>query len=119
MSQNQFARPQIVAKVIGLDSESQEFYFKENSLLIKQSISENERLEKLRRIKKSPTKEKSLTERFGISLTYPSAYKTVKDTTNFVWIQKEVRKLAISRLLQCWSGEVQGPSELLGSRGGI
>ena len=92
MSQNQFARPQIVAKVIGLDSESQAFYFKENIILIKQSISENERLEKLRRIKKSPTKEKSLTERFGISLTYPSAYKTVKDTTNFVWIQKEVRK---------------------------
>ena len=57
MSQNQFARPQIVAKVIGLDSESQAFYFKENILLIKQSISENERLEKLRRIKKAPTKE--------------------------------------------------------------
>ena len=44
MSQNQFARPQIVAKVIGLDSESQAFYFKENIILIKQSISENERL---------------------------------------------------------------------------
>ena len=92
MSQNQFARPQIIAKVIGLDSESQAFYFKENSRLIKQSINENERLEKLRRIKKSPTNEKTLSERFGISLTYPSAYKTVKDTTNFVWIQKEVRK---------------------------
>ena len=92
MSQNQFARPQIVAKVTGLDSDSQAFYFKENSSLLKQSINENERLEKVRRIKKSLTNEKTLSERFGISLTYPSAYKTVKDTTNFVWIQKEVRK---------------------------
>ena len=46
MSQNQFARPQILAKVSGLDPESQAFYFQENSGLIKQSIAENERVAK-------------------------------------------------------------------------
>ena len=66
--------------------------FEENETLIRQTFAENERIEKLRRIQKSPTTEKTLYERFGISLIYPSAYTTFKDTTNFVWIQKPVRK---------------------------
>lgn len=92
LSQNQFARPQILATITGIDTESQAFYFQENTELLKQSLIENERKEKLRRIMKSPTTENTLSTRFGIELTYPSAYKTFKDTTNFVWIQKEVRK---------------------------
>ena len=92
LSQNQFARPQILATITGIDTESQAFYFQENTELLKQTLIENERKEKLRRIMKSPTKENTLFKRFGIELTYPSAYKTFKDTTNFVWIQKEVRK---------------------------
>lgn len=92
LSQNQFARPQILATITGIDTESQAFYFQENTELLKQTLIENERKEKLRRIMKSPTTENTLFKRFGIELTYPSAYKTFKDTTNFVWIQKEVRK---------------------------
>lgn len=92
LSQNQFARPQILATITGIDTESQAFYFQENTELLKQTLIENERKEKLRRIMKSPTTENTLSTRFGIELTYPSAYKTFKDTTNFVWIQKEVRK---------------------------
>jgi len=92
LSQNQFARPQRLATITGIDTESQAFYFQENTELLKQTLIENERKEKLRRIMKSPTTENTLFKRFGIELTYPSAYKTFKDTTNFVWIQKEVRK---------------------------
>lgn len=92
MSQNQFAKPQILATITGIDVESQAFYFKENTDLLKRTIIENERKEKLRRIMKSPTTEKTLLNRLGIELIYPSAYKTFKDTTNFVWIQKEVQK---------------------------
>lgn len=92
LSQNQFARPQLLATITGIDTESQAFYFQENTELLKQTLIENERKEKLRRIMKSPTTENTLSIRFGIELTYPSAYKTFKDTTNFVWIQKEVRK---------------------------
>lgn len=92
LSQNQFARPQILATITGIDTESQAFYFQENTELLKETLIENERKEKLRRIMKSPTTENTLSTRFGIELTYPSAYKTFKDTTNFVWIQKEVRK---------------------------
>jgi len=92
LSENQFARPQILASITGIDAEVQQFYFEENANLLRQTIAENERKEKMRRINKSLTTEKALFERFGIDLKYPSAYETVKDTVNFVWIQKPIRK---------------------------
>jgi len=92
LAQNQFARPQIVALITGEDAEIQEYYLQENATLLRQTIAENERKEKIRRISKSLTTEKTLLNRFGIQLKYPSAYETVKDTINFVWIQKPVRK---------------------------
>ena len=32
------------------------------------------------------------TTKFNIELTYPSAYSTVKDSLNFVWIEKPIQK---------------------------
>ncbi|MDG2234759.1 MAG: DUF4837 family protein [Flavobacteriaceae bacterium] len=92
LAKNQFARPQILALVTGEDTDAQAFTFNENMELLMQTLGENERIEKLRRINKSLSTEKNLTDRFGIFLKYPSAYKTVKDTTNFVWIQKPIQK---------------------------
>lgn len=92
LAQNQFARPQILANVRGEDSEIQGFLFQENATLLRQTFAENERKEKIRRIRKSLTTEETLPNRFGFTLEYPSAYETVKDTANFVWIQKPMRK---------------------------
>lgn len=92
LRQDQFARPQIVAYFSGEDQDIMKEYVLENTKLIQQLFQENERKEKLRRIEKSVTNENSLESRFNISLTYPSAYKTVKDTTNFIWIEKPIRK---------------------------
>ncbi|MGB0316352.1 MAG: DUF4837 family protein [Flavobacteriaceae bacterium] len=92
LAQNQFARPQILANVRGEDSEIQGFLFQENATLLRQTFAENERKEKMRRIRKSLTTEETLPNRFGFTLEYPSAYETVKDTANFVWIQKPMRK---------------------------
>lgn len=92
LAQNQFARPQILANVRGEDSEIQVFLFQENATLLRQTFAENERKEKMRRIRKSLTTEETLPNRFGFTLEYPSAYETVKDTANFVWIQKPMRK---------------------------
>ena len=89
---NLWARPQITAFITGEDEEVMSFYFEENKSLLMRSIDENERLEKIRRMSKSLNKDKELTERFGISLTFPDAYQTVKDTTNFTWIEKQVVK---------------------------
>ncbi len=92
LAKDQFSRPQIVGLVTGEDSETQQFYFEENLALFSQIIKENERKEKLRRINKSLTKDKNFKNRFGLDLVYPSAYQTVKDTANFVWIQKQLQK---------------------------
>lgn len=92
LAENQFARPQILAHITGPDADAKAFYFEENLQLLEASFGEQERKEKLRRIQKAPTTEKSLENRFGISLTYPSAYETVVDSTNFVWLQKQIQK---------------------------
>ena len=92
LMENVFSKPQIVIKSSFEDNDLHEFYFKENVNLIINTISYNERKEKLRRINKSLSTSKDLENRFGIRLKYPSAYKTVKDTTNFIWIQKDIPK---------------------------
>ena len=90
--QNPYARPQIVASFRGEDEEIMKEYVRENKQLIQGLFQENERKEKLRRIGKALSKDSSLENRFNFSLTYPSAYKTVKDTVNFIWIEKQIQK---------------------------
>ena len=92
LAQDQFAKPQIIASFTGEDQELMAEYVIENAILIQGLFQENERKEKLRRISKSRANETSLEDRFNFSLIYPTAYKTVKDTTNFVWIEKPVQK---------------------------
>ena len=78
---NLWAKPQVVALISGEDQEVMGFYLEENKDLILRTFAENERKEKVRRISKSLNKEKELVNRFGLTLKYPSAYTTVKDTT--------------------------------------
>ena len=92
LSEDMMAQPQTVAKVSGEDDDVQAYFLEENIDLFKAVLTEKERKEKIRRIKKSPTKARDLQKRFNISLVYPTAYNTVKDTTNFVWIQKDIPK---------------------------
>jgi len=92
LMENPFSKPQIVVKSAFEDNDLHKFYFKENVNLIINLIFNNERKEKLRRINKSLSRSKDLENRFGIKLKYPSAYKTVKDTSNFIWIQKDIQK---------------------------
>lgn len=90
--ENAYARPQVVAQISGEDAEVMQEFLKENGNLILRTFAENERKEKLRRIKKSPTKDTDFQDKFGVRLTYPSAYTTVKDTLNFLWIEKPIQK---------------------------
>ena len=92
MFEDMMAHPQTVTKISGQDDNVQAYFLEENITLLKAVLTEKERKEKIRRIKKSPNKDLNLQKRFKISLVYPTAYKTVKDTTNFVWIQKNIPK---------------------------
>lgn len=112
LTENLMAQPQLVAKVTGEDDEVQAYFLEENISLFKAALTEKERVEKRRRIRKSPTKECNLQKRFNIDLVYPSAYNTIKDTTNFVWIQKEIPKghmnlVAYSLPLKVMGGNVK------------
>ncbi len=90
--QNQFARPQILAVVQGEDEEVMAEYIRANASLLIGTFQENERKEKIRRVKKSLTKDTDLHDKFGIEISYPTAYKTVKDSLNFIWIEKPIQK---------------------------
>ncbi len=90
-AQNQYARPQLYALVIGEDPEDQLFLFESNLSELRRLIVENEQKEKIRRINQSPSTDTALQDRFGMELVYPTAYQTLKDTTNFVWIQKPIQ----------------------------
>ena len=92
LTEDLMAQPQVVAKVKGEDDDVQAYFLEDNIKLLKAVLTENERKEKVRRIKKSATKDRHLHNRFKISLIYPTAYNTVKDTNNFIWIQKEIPK---------------------------
>ena len=92
LTEDLMAQPQVVAKVKGEDDDVQAYFLEDNIKLLKAVLTENERKEKVRRIKKSPTKDRHLHNRFKISLIYPTAYNIVKDTNNFIWIQKEIPK---------------------------
>ena len=87
-----YARPQVVAKIHGADSEEMMFFLEQNEKLIKGVFVENEIKEKSRRISKSLSTERNIQNRFEVQIKYPSAYKVVKDTANFIWVQKRISK---------------------------
>ena len=58
-----------------------------------------ERVERLRRIRKSTYTNHGLEEKFGISLTMPSAYNTLKEGENIIWFQREIQKGHVNLLV--------------------
>ena len=87
-----YSKPQIFFLIQGEDRGILTNYLTDNKSLIINTIKDGERKEKIRRIKKSPSKSDILSQRMGINLVYPSIYKKVKDTFNFVWLEKQILK---------------------------
>ncbi len=87
-----YSKPQLFFLFQGEDKGIWTNYLEENKSLIINTIKDGERKEKIRRIKKSPSKSDILKERLGINMVYPSIYKKVKDTVNFVWLEKPILK---------------------------
>lgn len=87
-----YSKPQLFFLIQGEDQDVLTNYLEENKFLIINTIKNGERREKIRRIKKSPSKSNILNDRMGIDIIYPSIYKKVKDTFNFVWLEKKILK---------------------------
>ena len=89
---NLYSKPQLFFLIQGEDEDILINNLIENKLLIINTIKEGERKEKIRRIKKSPSKSNVLRKKMRINLVYPSVYKKVKDTFNFIWLEKQILK---------------------------
>jgi len=94
-----YAKPQIVALITGQDENKIIDLIKKESQYLVRLFNENEFKEKKRRIIKDLHKEKNLSQKFNINLIYPSAYKTVKDTSNFLWIEKKISNGTLNIIL--------------------
>ena len=89
---NLYSKPQLFFLIQGEDEDILINYLIENKPLIINTIKEGEIKEKIRRIKKSPSKSNVLRKKMRINLVYPSVYKKVKDTFNFIWLEKQILK---------------------------
>ena len=94
-----YAKPQMVAIISGQEDNEIIDLIKNESQYLVRLFNENELKEKKRRILKDLHKEKNLTQKFNFNLTYPSAYKTVKDTSNFIWIEKKITNGSLNIIL--------------------
>ena len=94
-----YAKPQTVAIISGQDENKIIDLIKKESKYLVRLFNENEFKEKKRRILKDLHKEKNLPKKFSVNLIYPSAYKTVKDTSNFIWVEKKITNGTLNIIL--------------------
>ena len=118
-----YSKPQLFFLIQGEDEDILSNYLLENKSLIINTIKDGERREKIRRIRKSLSKSNVLSERIGIKLVYPSIYKTVKDTFNFVWLEKQILKGTLNiisyRLPKSSLSDLPKPNEIIKARDSI
>ncbi|MDR5591375.1 DUF4837 family protein [Christiangramia sp. SM2212] len=90
--EDEFARPQTGIVVQGGSSNDIiDVINKESDSIIK-LLKKTELTEKQRRIRKSLNKDDALSEKFGVNLKFPSAYRYAKEEDQFSWIRKEIPK---------------------------
>ena len=99
IDKNTYAQPQTVAVVTApTPTALTEIIVSQSEELIK-TLSVQERAERLRRIRKSTFNKHGLDEKFGFTLTMPSAYKIFKENETTSWFQREIQKGHINLLV--------------------
>ena len=90
--EDEFARPQTGIVLMGEGSEELIDVINNESDSIVKILKKTELTEKQRRIRKSLKKDDALSEKFGINMKFPSAYRYAKEDEHFSWIRKEIPK---------------------------
>lgn len=99
IDKNTYAQPQTVAVVTApTPTALTEIIVSQSEELIK-TLRVQERAERLRRIRKSTFNKHGLDEKFGFTLTMPSAYKIFKENETTSWFQREIQKGHINLLV--------------------
>lgn len=90
--EDKFSRPQTGFVIMGQNKEDLIEVINNQADSIVRTFKRTELVEKQRRIRKSLQKDDALSEKFGLNLKFPSAYRYAKDEENFSWIRKEIPK---------------------------
>ncbi|WP_273004742.1 DUF4837 family protein [Leeuwenhoekiella blandensis] len=87
---DEYARPQTGILVKGPTESAIINIIQQDSAKIVNTIKETEFTEKIRRVSLSLKEDKPLTDAFGITMKFPSAYRYAKDDDGFFWIRKDI-----------------------------
>ena len=87
---NTYAKPQKVVVVKGNSKTEIIEVLKENASKIITAFKDVEIKERKRQIAKSLSSDKAIKERLGITIKYPSVYRTAKEENNFFWLRKDI-----------------------------
>ena len=99
IDKNTYAQPQTIAVFTAPTTERLTEIIISQSNKVIETIRKQERIERLRRIRKSTYTNHGLEKKFGISLTMPSAYNTLKEGENTIWFQREIQKGHVNLLV--------------------
>ena len=99
IDKNTYAQPQTIAVFTAPTTERLTEIIISQSNKVIETIRKQERIERLRRIRKSTYTNHGLEEKFGISLTIPSAYNKFKEGENTIWFQREIQKGHVNLLV--------------------
>lgn len=91
IAHNLFAKPQTLVLVTGQTDQEIIDQVENNSAKIIEAFKKEELKEKQRRINLSLHKSKSIKNKFGASIKFPSAYRYAMDTEDFIWIRKDIK----------------------------
>jgi len=90
IAEDAFARPQTMIVAKGKTDADIIQQLKDNAPRIITMFKNEEIKEKLRRFNLSPNKNKSLEQKLGLNIQYPSIYRTAKEEDNFFWIRRDI-----------------------------
>lgn len=99
LKRNSFAKPQIAAFVKGTDEEQLIQLIDSNYQKIIKTFKDSEIKERQRRTNISPMHVDSLKERFGVSLSIPSAYRVASACDDFYWLRKDLKSNGSTNIL--------------------
>ena len=99
IDKNTYALPQTVAVFSAPTPTALTEFIVSQSEKVINTLRIQERAERLRRIRKSTYTKHGLDEKFGLTLTMPSAYKIFKEKETTSWFQRETQKGHINLLV--------------------
>ena len=99
IDQNTYAQPQTVAVFTAPTTEQLTEIIVSQSSKVIERLHKQERAERLRRTQKSTYTNHGLEEKFGLTITMPSAYKTLKEDPQASWFQRDIQNGHINLLV--------------------